>query len=137
MMDLPGPRDPIGPAQIQQLLRDLEWCKDMIRSIYPRDGGNVHPNVTSVGTTYTANPAPAPTASTSTSAIIAGQLGRVLVGEWHPGLTINAQNDYIVYSGANAGIWTATEAQNAGGYEPGTGGFYIKTGEIFSAGIWL
>jgi hypothetical protein len=64
MIDLPETRDMIGPAQIQQILRDIEWLKDCVRSQKLMDSPTVRVNEQSHGTFLEASPAaaPAPTA---------------------------------------------------------------------------
>lgn len=54
MIDTPNSREMIGPVQIQQILRDIEWLKDLARAHTPRPTPTVYPNVTSMGTYYEA-----------------------------------------------------------------------------------
>jgi len=128
---------PRRPTQAGEFFDYLRTLHDLILQLIPLNAHNTRRTVTPRGTFTGAASEPAIGSSGSSTPVIAGQLGRVLVGEWHPGLQINAQNDFIVYTGTNAGVWTATEAQNPGGPEPGTGGYYVKTGEIFAPGLWM
>jgi hypothetical protein len=65
MIDTPNMREPVGPAQIQQILADIEWLKDMVRSQRPMPSPTVRPNVTASGTTWEAS-APAQQQETTT-----------------------------------------------------------------------
>ena len=66
MIDIPSSREMPGPSQIQQLLADMEWVKDYLRSLTPVETPTVHPDRQSTGTAYHAVP-PTPNASSPTT----------------------------------------------------------------------
>lgn len=55
MIDVPNPRDQVGPAQLQQIQLDITWLKDMVRSQHIMPSPTVRPNQQSTGTTLEAS----------------------------------------------------------------------------------
>lgn len=123
-------------AQIRELRRELNQVREELRSLRVQTSPTVRATKTAGGTFLEATPGRTAVAAVATP-VIAGQLGMVFRGEWHGSLTVNAQDVFIVYTGTNAGMYVATEAMNSGGAEPGTGGFYVKIGEVFLPGLWI
>jgi len=129
------PRRPTEPGEFFDYLRKLH---DLVMQLVPLNSPSARRTVTPRGTFMGSAPQIGGGAATAATPVVVGQLGMVFRGEWHSSLSVNAQDVFIVYSGANAGIYLATEAQNPGGAEPGTGGFYVKTGDLKEPpGLWI
>jgi hypothetical protein len=135
MIDLPNPREPIGPNVIRDLQTQLEWLKDVIRPfLHLRSSPTVRVTKTTNSLYFEAS---APAGETTTGdSIVAAPLNMVWRGEYNNAMTLSPGDVVTVVGGDNGGAFVANIPVAAGGSEePGEGATFSQVSQ-FGFGQW-